>query len=139
MCSDGINRKKKWEQKRSQTDAWQQFFTETKNVWNDLDMIMQLRVKHCATQGNLKVSRGTWDRVNFEMQGAVKIASNVLGCAEVLMLNQLLLLHGSDHHYFSFSESLGEFIWVICSIFAFFYLLVYRLLLNSLHEHFLSL
>lgn len=40
---------KGWEQKRSQTDAWQCFFTETKNVWNDLDMIMQLRVKHWAT------------------------------------------------------------------------------------------
>lgn len=30
-----------WEEKRFKTDAWQQFFTETKNVWNDLpDMVM---------------------------------------------------------------------------------------------------
>lgn len=67
-----LKKKKKWKQKRSQTDAWQEFFTETKNVWNDLDMIMQLRDKHWATQGNQKVSRGTWDAVNFEMLGAIK-------------------------------------------------------------------
>lgn len=79
--------KKKWEQKRSQTDAWQQFFTETKNKWNDLDVVMQLRVKHWATQGNQKVSRGTWDTVNFEMQEAIKISSNVLVYTEILMLN----------------------------------------------------
>lgn len=93
--------KKEWEEKRFKTDAWQQFFTETKNVWNDLpDMIMQWRIKYRAIEGNWKTSRGMWGTVSFEMGGAIKICLSpyVLEHTEILMLNLLLVVHSLDHH-----------------------------------------
>lgn len=87
MCSDGINRKKKGSRKGPKQMPGSNFSQKQKNVWNDLDKIMQLRVKHWATQGNSKVSRGTWDTINVEMQGIVKVSSNVVCYTEILMLN----------------------------------------------------